>query len=36
VRVTLTSRAADADPAPTPSDDKALKPSLQLKSGGGQ
>lgn len=39
VRVTLTSRnAQDASaPAPNePNEDKALKPSLQLKSGGGQ
>jgi lipopolysaccharide export system protein LptA len=34
VRVTLTSRNAEAAPDAAPNPDKALKPSLQLKSGG--
>jgi len=34
VRVTLTSRNAEAAPAPAGDESKVLKPSLQLKSGG--
>ena len=38
VRVTLSSRNAEGAPTPSPEPDevKGIKPSLQLKSGGGQ